>query len=113
MLLVGLALILSTLSGCASNQKCSVDIGTSSLCFREADIPGNWRIDSITCDGTASEKVLDPEDYFPGACSQLGDTDYDLYYKFMLGTLCYNDYAEDLSVKAKWSMVVDYDHFTR
>jgi hypothetical protein len=83
--------------------------------FRESTSQtGMWRIDSIICDAnyTYDSSKLNPDDYFSGACSQLGDSDTELFYKFLMGTICYPDYSNILKAKANVTMTSSFDLFT-
>ena len=104
------------LSGCSGNKTCSVTVGTSSMEFLESDLSNSWRINLLTCgDEEATPKELDPNDYIPGSCAQLKDYDYENFYKFQLGLLCYSGgtWDAELSTKGELVLVSDYEHFTR
>jgi hypothetical protein len=79
-----------------------------------------WRIDAITCDGvpfkninpTTNETILSADDYFAGSCSNLGDTDVELFYLFQMGIMCYPEHADILKAKANVTMTSEFDLFT-
>lgn len=110
-----LYMCLSVASVCATNTTCSVEIGTASMTFEESTEIGLWKIQGIICDSTVAKSSpdvpLNSNDYIPGACSQLGDRDFDTYYQFMIGLLCYPAYADRLKAKADKVMLSSYEHF--
>lgn len=113
-ILVTAAIFCSTaLHGCTKELTCKVEMGTSYIQFRQAQLQSSlWRIDAIVCDGYASTLVLDPEDYFSGSCSTLKDTDVETYWKFRMGMLCYSDYLGLLTAKANTVMTSSFDLYT-
>jgi len=105
----------SLFQSCTNPVTCSVSIGNSTMQFSESTTQiGVWRIDSIQCDTnyTYDSSKLDPNDYFSGACAQLGDSDVELYYLFRMGTMCYNDYDQVLRAKANVTMTSSFELFT-
>lgn len=74
---------------------------------------GEWYISSIVCDGTPQPNFqVNTSDVISGRCSNLGDTDVDLYWKFRLGMLCYANYTQLLEAKANVTMVPAFVTFT-
>jgi|LauGreDrversion4_2_1035121.scaffolds.fasta_scaffold58046_3 hypothetical protein len=105
----------SFMQSCSNSGTCSVSIGDSSIQFREAtDQVGLWRIDSIMCekDTPYDSTKLNEDDYFAGSCGQLGDTDTELFYQFLMGTLCYPEWSNALKAKANITMTSAFDLFT-
>ena len=102
------------LSGCASSSTCSLAVGNSTITF--IDVPGSdslWTINSVMCDGAPIvNRTYLPNDTMSGSCSNLGDTDFDLYWKFRMGQMCYPEYMTILEAKANASMVSSFVQFT-
>ena len=112
----GIIALLFILEGCSStSESCGVRIGDSSISFIEESpaVLGQWYIDSIICEGNPLKGFqTNATNAINGRCSDLGDTDYDLYWKFRLGMLCYPEYTQFLTAKANVTMVPAFVTFT-
>jgi hypothetical protein len=115
--LIIISLLFSVLQfqSCTNTGTCSISIGNSTIEFLESSSQtGFWRINSIICDYnvTFPSSRLNASDYFVGSCSELGDTDTELYYQFLMGTICYPTYIDALRAKANLTMTSAFDLFT-
>jgi hypothetical protein len=103
------------LQGCSNANTCSLTVGNSSIAFGDV-LPassGQWYINSIVCDGSPLKNFeVNTSAVINGRCSDLGDTDVDLYWKFRLGSLCYPAFAPLLEAKANMTLVPAFVMFT-
>lgn len=112
---IALCAFVVLMQGCSRANTCSLTVGKSSIAFGDVwpASSGEWYIHSIVCDGSPLKNFqVNTSSVINGRCSDLGDTDVDLYWKFRLGSLCYPDFAPLLEAKANKTLVPAFVTFT-
>lgn len=77
---------------------CSYSVGNSTINFK--DVTTVWNITSLVCDGVTQNKTFSVNDTGFGSCARVGTSDYDNYWKFQMGVLCYPAFSQLLYAKA-------------
>ena len=113
-LLLGALCTILILASPVLGKSCTLTVGTSSITFTQSS-DKEWNIDSMVCDGIPfhnwAATDLNKTHVMSGGCWQLGDTDYDLYWKFFLGMKCYPQYEDILLQKADATLTAKWNSF--
>ena len=96
--------------GCTKGPTCSYTLGNSTINF--VDDQGVWNITSIVCDGTQLNRNFTKEDTGFGSCDEMGATDYDRYWMFVMGSLCYPNFSKLLAAKASVAYTTPFFNYT-
>ena len=82
----------------SSDVTCSYTVGNSTIVFK--DQSETWYLSSVTCDNTKRvDTDIDRSLVTFGRCDYMGASDFDNYWKIMMGVLCYPDYSKFLYAK--------------
>ncbi|TEB18083.1 hypothetical protein C9890_0477 [Perkinsus sp. BL_2016] len=82
----------------SSDVTCSYTVGSSTIVFK--DQSETWYLSSLTCDDTKRvDTDIDRSLVTFGRCDHMGASDFDNYWKIMMGVLCYPDYSKFLYAK--------------
>jgi hypothetical protein len=90
------------------DTNCTYTVGNSSIVFNDGDFA--WTISSLVCDGTAKSGTFLKNSTITsfGSCAQMGASDYDNYWKFKMGMLCYPEFSKLIQAKADVTIAKPY-----
>lgn len=111
---VAIMIVFIQFLGCTKGPTCSYTLGDSVISF--VDDQGVWNITSIICDGTPLTRTYTKDDTGFGSCDEMGSTDYDRHWMFVMGSLCYPNFSKLLVAKGSVAYTTpffDYKAYAR